>query len=200
MTENNKWIKTAIIIVAVVVILESVVIITRQQPAMVKTMTGNSEPAKVLESKPNGLVELSVRGDTQEMKLKNSYKVWVQMDAKTNLNLDAVDLYVNYDKTAFTVSGLDFSEAPVKPTFSKISDTKSVVVVNYFVTEPAGMALMANEPTKLLGFTVTPKKVGDYEFSVSLGDENDNSKTLLVENTSSKSVPFNIQKLKVSVK
>jgi hypothetical protein len=201
MTENNKWIKAAIVIVAVVVILESVVIISnRGSVAPVLPTTVNNQPTQVLNGQQSGVVSLAVKTDTSAMKVKGAYKVWVEMTGEKAVNLDAIDLYVKYDKSAFTVSNLDFSGMTVKPTFSKISDLKSVVVVNYFITESTGLAMVSGKTIKLVGFTVTPKKIGDYDFGISLGDDSGISKTMLVENQTSKEVAFDSQKLTVSIK
>lgn len=200
MIENNKWIKTAIIIVAVVVILESVVIISNRGSVASVLPGGNQQPTQLLNGKEAVAVSLAVKTDTSDMKVRGAYKVWVEMTGEKAINLDAVDLYVKYDKSAFTVSNLDFSGMTVKPTFSKVSDLKSVVVVNYFITESTGLAMTVGKTVKLVGFTVTPKKAGTYDFSVSLGDNSGTSKTMLVENQTSKEVAFGSQKLTVGVK
>jgi hypothetical protein len=201
MTENNKWIKTAIVIVAVVVILESVVIISNGgSVAQVLPQPVNEQPTQVLNGQQAGVVSLAVKTDTSAMKVKGAYKVWVEMTGEKAVNLDAIDLYVKYDKSAFTVSNLDCSGMTVKPTFSKVSELKSVVVVNYFITESAGLAMTSGKTLKLVGFTVTPKKIGNYDFDISLGDDSGTSKTMLVENQTSKEVAFDSQKLTVSVK
>ena len=201
MTENNKWIKTAIIIVAVVVIFESVVIISNRGSA-VNVLPGevNQMPTGVLNGEEAGAVSLAVKTETNAMKVKGAYKVWVEMTGKKAVNLDAIDLYVKYDKSAFTVSNLDFSGMTVKPTFSKVSDLKSVVVVNYFMTESVGLVMTSGTSVNLVGFTVTPKKAGTYDFDISLGDDSGTSKTMIVENQTSKEVAFDSQKLTVSVK
>jgi hypothetical protein len=160
----------------------------------------SNKPVQVLPSKGESVANIKVNSANTQMKLKNSYKVWVELDPKKQVNLDAIDLYVKYDKTAFTVSKLDFSGMSVKPSFSKISDTKSVVVVNYFVTESKGLAVKNGEVSKLVGFEVTPKKIGDYSFEISMGDEAGTSKTMLVENMTSKELSFDVTKLNVSVR
>jgi len=201
MKENNKWIKTAIIIVAVVVILESVVIISNNgKIAEQNKVAIDNQPTQILNEKEPGVVGLQVKSNDSEMKLKGSYQVWVEMSGLKTVNLDAIDLYVKYDKTAFSVSKLDFSGMTLKPTFSKISDTKDVVVVNYFITESAGLAVNNGQVMKLVGFNVTPKKAGTFEFEISRGDESGNSETMLVENRTSKELPFESQKLSVIVK
>jgi hypothetical protein len=60
--------------------------------------------------------------------------------------------------------------------------------------------LKNGEMLKLVGFEVTPLKTGSYGFEISTGDADGNSKTLLVENLTSKDLPFAVTKLNVSVR
>ena len=107
---------------------------------------------------------------------------------------------MKYDPTAFEITNLTFDKKLGKPTFSKISKDKGLLVANLYLSDPKGLSIVANEDVlKLMGFTVTPKKAGSFSFEVNTGNGRGESVTMMVENGTAKVVPFSSNKLDVNV-
>lgn len=113
-------------------------------------------------------------------------KVVLEMTAKQKAAIDAIDLYIGY-KNMKVNSATNAGEL-VKPTFSKISTEKSLVVMNYLISETGGLVLEAGQKVKVVELEVSPKSSGSPELFV-------DGKTQVVENGSAKVLPFNSQNL-----
>lgn len=204
MQENkNNIFKILVPIIAVVVIFESVMVITNlsknkstvvNQPSQIQ----NIVPTQSVTEQKNP-IDLVFGTQNKEMKIGESYTIELNMVTNVDISIDALDLYVNYDKTAFDVSGLTFGSALSTPTFSKISDQKSLIVANFLIAEQGGLKIVPNNVLPVMKFVVKPKKVGNFDFNISSGDINKQSVTMFVQNGTSEILPFSVNKLNVNV-
>jgi hypothetical protein len=206
---KNNYLKIILPVVAVLVIAESVVFVSglsKKAPLVDSTVvptdttipTGTATSARVTPAVPP-MFNLTVSTKNQEMTIGKSYQVEVNSVSLGQKSLDAVNVYIKYDPTAFDVSNLVFDTKLPKPVFSKVSLQKSVVVVNYLISEKNGLVVKANENLALVKFTVKPKKTGNHSFEISSGNEAKESVTMLVENATSKALPYSSNKLTVNV-
>lgn len=199
--KNNNLLKILVPIIAVVVIFESIMVVSNLSSK--KTIIKESKP--VLETLPSVTVtkktpiDLVFATENKEMKIGKVYVVELNMVSKDNYALDALDLYIKYDKSAFDVSNLVFGNKFPKPTFSKVSTLKSLLVANFLINNPTGLKIAPNEVNSVAKFEVKPKKTGNFDFEINLGDANKESATLFVENGTSSVLPFTSNKLTVKV-
>jgi len=180
--EKKQIIKTLIPLAAVVIIIESVLLLSRS--------VGKIGP-QTLKEGSNILVSLNweAKGEVETGK---SEEVVLKMKAEKEVFIDAVDLYIKYDPTQVTVSDVTFDNDFVKPSFSKISQEKGLVVVNYLVSAPKGFGLKIGAGVDLARLKVNYIAEGEVSFEVGEG-------TLVVENGSAKVLPFNSDSLIVKV-
>lgn len=199
MKENNI-LKIAVPIVAVLVIFESVMVVSNLSNRQSQTVTNTVPTVAQISNKPEVSetpIDLVFGTDNKEMKIGKTYTVELNLLSKVDHSLDAVDLYVKYDQSAFKVENLTFGSKLPKPTFSKISDQKSLIVSNFLINEQGGLKIMANEIVPVLKFSVTPKKVGNFVFEINEVKDQKESATLFIENSTSKVLPFLSNKLNV---
>jgi len=162
---KNKYF-LLIILVAVVIIIESLIL-----------LTGGVLPKKSPSADiTTEAVSFSWRNETQPVLL---------MKANKDLSLDAIDLYLAYSGVVVN-SATNMGDLP-KPSFMKVSTEKSLVVLNYLISEPEGLAMKQGQEIEVLSLDIK-EGVTDYEISVS-------PKTQVVENGTSKVLPFNNQSL-----
>ncbi len=203
MNKDNIF-KFLIPLVAVVVILESVVIVTgmanKKDVAVVdKNESVPSESVKKTEVK-GAVAELVFSLDNKSLKVGQKYTVTVGGYAKKEFSVDGIDLFVKYDKDSFDVSGLSFNDTGMgKPTASKVSKDKGLVLVNYWISDPKGYAFVTDKLVNLVTFTVTPKKEGSFNFEIATGSADGTSDTMIVEKGTSKVLPFASNQLTVNV-
>jgi hypothetical protein len=134
------------------------------------------------------------------MEKGKSYPVILKALSATDNAIDAVSLYIKYDKEAFAVSGLEFSDKLPKPGYSKISDKVGMIIVHYFITDSNGLSVKKDESFDLLGFEIVPKKSGDFKFEISTGNDGLDSVTMIVDNATTKLLPISSNALNVEVK
>jgi hypothetical protein len=67
------------------------------------------------------------------------------------------------------------------------------------ISEPSGWKLVKNTSMVLAKFDVTAKKEGVYTFEVSTSNDSKESATMLVENATSKVLPYSSSKLTINV-
>jgi hypothetical protein len=200
--KNKKFFDVLIPLIAFVIIVQSIVIVTSFKKAsdanqdVVKKPTASEE----LEKKQDPVYNLVFSTPSTEMEKGKSYPVVLKALSDTNNAIDAVSLYIKYDKEAFTVSNLEFSDKLPKPGYSKISDKVGMVVVHYFVSEANGLAINKDETFDLLGFEIVPKKSGDFKFEISTGNDGLDSVTMIVDNATTKLLPISSNALNVEVK
>ncbi|MDD4972665.1 MAG: hypothetical protein PHT07_24810 [Paludibacter sp.] len=201
MMKENNLIKVLIPLVAVVVVFESIVLVTNLDKG-VKTndssnQATNSAETQVLEASS---MELVFATDNQEMKVGKSYDVTLNMMGKEDKKIDGIDLYVEYDPEMVDITNLDFPNKglPV-PDFSKVSTLKNVIVANFLIPEEGGFSLNKDEVSSLMTFKVVPKKEGNTMLGINTGDEENQSVTMFVENSTGKSLNFSSNKLEIKV-
>lgn len=200
MKENNVM-KILIPIVAVLIIWESVMLVSSLKKEKVVQVSDQvaTESAVVKEAVKPVAFDIIFGTEKKEMKVGSVYPVEVTVVGKDNYNLDSIALYVKYDPLAFELSSLVGGEKLPKPTFSKISVTNGIAVVNYLISEPTGFAVKKDDVVSVLKFNVKPKKVGNFDFEITTGNESKTSVTMFVENATSEVLPFSSNKLNVNV-
>ena len=120
---------------------------------------------------------------------KEEGKVILVMKAKKDMAIDAIDLYIGYKGVKIgEVNNLD--ELP-KPTFSKVSLEKSLVVFNYLISESDGFLVSQGQEVKIAEINYILKSGENAEFLI-------DSKTQVVETGTAKVLPFSSQNLIVN--
>jgi hypothetical protein len=200
--KNKKFFDVLIPLIAFVIIVQSIVIVTSFKKASDANQDVVEKPtaSEELEKKQDPVYNLVFSTPSTEMEKGKSYPVVLKALSDTNNAIDAVSLYIKYDKEAFTVSNLEFSDKLPKPGYSKISDKVGMVVVHYFVSEANGLAINKDETFDLLGFEIVPKKSGDFKFEISTGNDGLDSVTMIVDNATTKLLPISSNALNVEVK
>ncbi|HAP37272.1 hypothetical protein A2574_00380 [Candidatus Shapirobacteria bacterium RIFOXYD1_FULL_38_32] len=197
---NNKYLKILIPVVAIIVILESVILISRASKPQTANLDGqNMEQAgdAVVDQEP--VLEFMFETKSNTMQLNRASLVKVNMVPVADYNLDAVELYVKYDPEVMTISGLNYDKSLPKPTFSKVSVEKGMVVANFLISEEAGFGVRSGEIQGLISFMVTPKVPGNYTLEVNKVTLGEESATLVVDNGTKNALPFTSNKLDINV-
>jgi hypothetical protein len=73
-----------------------------------------------------------------------------------------------------------------------------MIVLNYYI-ESDGFPFLAQQPVEVASFLVTPTVVGEIKMDLSTGVEDKDSVTMIVENGTSKVVPFTSNNLRIEV-
>jgi hypothetical protein len=180
--KGNQILKTLIPLAAVVIIIESVLLLSRSV-----TKIG----PQTLKAGSNTLVDLSWKANS-EAKMGKSEEVVLKMKTEKNVAIDAVDLYIKYDPSKVTVSGVTFDSNFVQPSFNRISQGKGLVVINYLVSAPKGFGLKVGDEVDLARLKVNYISEGEVGFEIGEG-------TLVVENGTASVLPFNSDSLVVRV-
>lgn len=170
-----------IIIVAIVIMVESVMLLSNNQLKKSETSKKTTDVTLSEEIKAEDVVEFDW--------LKEKGKAILTMTANKEVAIDAIDLYIGYTKAKVSAV-TNFNELP-KPSFSKISTEKSLVVMNYLMAEASGFKMMSGQTVK----------VAELDLSVNSADVAElfiDAKTQVVENGSAKVLPFNSKKLIIS--
>lgn len=200
MKKDNKVVQFLVPIMAVVVLAESIMLIsnlTNNKTANVPVVP-TVVPTAVTEASSSAVYTVTVAGN-KAMKLNQSGTVEVSAVGNADESLDAVNVYLKYDPTAFDVSNLTFDKKLGMPAFSKVSQTTSLVVANFLISAPAGLKVGSGQALSLMKFDVKPIKTGDFNFEVNTGSDGSEAKTMFVENSTSKILPFTANKLTVNV-
>jgi len=111
------------------------------------------------------------------------------MTANKKMAVDAIDLYVAYK--GVTVNSVEnLGELP-KPSFSKVSIEKSLVVMNYLIAETDGFNIEEGQSIRVAQFDIKldPTKIAELSID---------PKTQVVENGTVKVLPFNSKSLIVN--
>lgn len=196
MNENNKVLKVLIMVVAIVVIIESIVIITRMTQGQSVTIMPKSVTPTVqkVESKEAKMM-LAVNGNVVKGKAS---KLSLMVTPSVDLSVDAIDLYLKYDPTKVEVTKLNFVSG-IKPTLNKISKDKGLIVVNYLITDKGGLKLTKGAGMNLVEADFVAKVAGETEFEITTGKSTSGSGTMIIENETSREIPFEVSPLKISV-
>lgn len=193
--------KYIIPVVAVLVIAESVYLVS----SLLNNKVGMGEVAKVLnidnteEVTDSKMATLSVVSEAESYMVGEEVSVSVILNANSDFNADAVNIYVSYDPEMVEISDLEGGEAMPKATVEKISDKKNMVVLNYYILDEGGMAFMKDTALSLANFKAKILKAGELNLNLSTGIEDEESATMIVENGTSREVPFDVNNLRVEI-
>jgi hypothetical protein len=199
--KNKKMFDFLVPLVAFVVIAQSVVIISSFkkisdiQEVKKSVVAGSRE---VVPQKP--VYDLVFSTPTTEMEKGKSYPVTLKATSDTKNNVDAVSIFIKYDKEAFKVSDLEFSDKLPKPAISRISTKVGMIIVHHFIADADGIAIDKNETFDLLDFDIVPQKEGEFSFEISTGNNELDSVTMIVDNATIKLLPFSSEALNIEVK
>ena len=169
-----------IIIVAIVIMVESVLLLSNSQGKN----NVNSNQTKVL--------------PTQEIKsedvvsfdwLREEGKAILVMKANKEIAIDAIDLYIGFKD--IKVTAIKNLGVLPKPSFSKISTEKSLVVMNYLISETDGFKVLPNQYIKVAEMELNSITSESAELFI-------DTKTQVVENGTAKVLPFSSKNLIVN--
>jgi len=205
MQKKQEWLKFVIPVVAVLIIAESVLVVSGLDKK--KTVANVvpekkaivSEESDALLPEEDALLHFVFETDKDTLLVGEENKVGVSLVTETDVSLDSLELYVEYDPDVFDVSDLDYGDSLPKPAFMKVSEDKGLVVANFMISEANGLPLADGDVMKVLDFVVTGKQTGEYKFSISTGGVSEGSVTMLVENASQGLVPFSSDELVIRI-
>lgn len=193
--EKNNILKLLVPLVAVVIIIESVLLVEGMVSGKGKQTTETKQ-----EEIKNAAFDISFELAGGGLTVGQVGKINVLASAKTNKQVDNINVYVKYDPAKVEVSNLEFDKRLPKPTYQKVSDKRGVVVVNYYVTDSAsGYKIKSGESLSLMNFEIRPKVAGVVDLEISTGNEMKESATMFVENTTGEAIPFSSSKLSINV-
>lgn len=168
---NNKlfW---PIVLVSIVIIVESVLLLSNNQ-----NKKQNVEPVKVVTTEEVKNVEPVISFTW----LDDGKKAVLQMSSKKSVAIDAIDLYIAYKDVKIN-SVTNMGDLP-KPSFSKVSTEKSLVVMNYLIPEAEGFKLEAGKTISVAELDFTVLNAETVQISI-------DPKTQVVENGTVKVLPY----------
>jgi len=202
MKDKKEIFKIIAPVVAVIVLAESVVLILSLNRQRLKTVISNQsqETTPVISpavSQP--VYNLTVSSAVNALQLNKAGVVEVKAVGNEDKRLDSISVYLKYDPEAFEISNLTFDKRLPVPAFSKVSESKGMVVATFLITEAKGLSVKQGEELTLMKFSAKPVKTGNFDFEISTGNGANESVTMFVENATSKVIPFSSDKLTVSV-
>lgn len=166
-----------IAIIAIIIIIESLLLLTNRQIGKQEINPVNIIPSE--ETMAEDDISFSWLNDEAGGPV-------LVMTANKGVAIDAIDLYIAYKGTKVnSVKNLD--ELP-KPSFSKVSTEKSLVVMNYLISEALGFSMETGQSVKVAQLNITADPVEATELSV-------DPKTQVVENGTAMVLPFNSENL-----
>lgn len=197
--KEGKIIKILIPLIAVIVVFESVVLVSKLDKNVTKTSDMSSTEITSTEEVKEPVADFVFETETKEMKVGKSYQVNLSLVGSKEVNLDAIELYLNYDPDKLTVSklttGKDLPEAIKDPEIN----TKTGLISSVFLWDVGEVySVIPNKSVSVLSFTVTPKVAGETEITLVDSDNIDTSSTLLVESVTSNQLLFLSNKLEIS--
>jgi len=198
---KSNILKILVPIVAIVIVVESLVLINNLNKKKQEVVVKETPKSGLVNNKSvneKAVVSVLVNG-VGAMKLNETSTIEVKASALQTKSVDSINVYLKYNPAAFELSNLTFDKRLPTPTFSKISINKGLVVVNFLVSDPSGLKMMASEDITLMKFDAKPKSVGKFEFEINTGNELKESATMFVENATSAILPFSSNKLTVDV-
>lgn len=169
---KNKKLFWPIVILSVVIIIESIVFLSKK--------TNLEKPTAVDEVASEEKVSFSWENDGKPVLL---------MTANEEIAIDALDLYIGYKELAVSaVSNLN--ELP-EPSFSKISEDSSLVVLNYLISEVEGFKMLPGQVIRVVDLDLTLNSELTGELFI-------DPKTLVVETETSKVLPYKSESLMIN--
>lgn len=202
--KDNKLIKFLIPLVAAVVIFESVVLVTSLEKGTKQVVNDNNVATDSAEVVDQEKIESPVASfvfstDTSEMKVGKSYKVTLNLLPKESKTIGAIETYIKYDAKNLKIANLVSTSKLQKPAISKIDSENGMIKNIILIDDKGGVELVANNLLPVLTFEVTPKTEGDYTLELGYGNESKEFVTLVVENTTAKSLVWTDGKLDINV-
>jgi len=203
---ENKLIKILIPIVALVVVFESIMLVSSLNKGSLNNdnlIDETSENEQTLQQKETEepVADFIWQTENLEMKVGKSYKVVLNLLAKSDLVVDSVEAHIYFDPKKVTVSNLETNKKigeALKP--SGIDNTKGTVTAILWKDETnAGYETKSNETTDVLSFMVTPKIEGDIDFDLSTSMTDTKLASIILESTTNKSLPYLTNKLEIKV-
>lgn len=161
-----------IVIISLIIIVESILLISNNR---------NKNSVVVEEQTPVISEAVKVEPVIEFSWIDEGGKKVLEMKAKKALAVDAIDLYISY-KGAIINSVDNVGDLP-KPSFSKISTEKSLVVMNYLISEAEGFSITPNQAIRIVELDVSPVEGMSPELSI-------DPKTQVVENGTAKVLPY----------
>lgn len=195
--DKNKLLTYLVPVLAVIVLAESVMLISRFQNKITDVEPIKTEKkSQIVDEK---IYKLAISSDKDSYQIGDQGKITVKMNGNTSKKIDAIDLYLKFDTSAFSVSNINSDSRLPKPAFSKVSTLKNMLVSNFLITEPEGLNLLAGEELNVVSFNFKVNKAGSFDFEISTGDEMKESATMIVENSTAKPLSFSSNKLSIKV-
>lgn len=198
--KENKLIKILIPIVAMIVVLESVILVSNLDKGnnMADSKIEELVPTEGEEKDESPVADFVFATDTKEMKVGKSYEVVLNLVAKKDLALDAIETYVDYDPKLVTVSKLVSGSTLPKADVSKIDEKNGKVSVVFLIDEKAGYVTKSDEINKIVSFMVTPKVEGQINLELTTSSDDKKLVTMIVETATSKQLTFSSNKLEIN--
>ena len=202
--KDNNLIKILIPIVALIVVFESI--------TLVSSLDKNSrETNKVEESSINTVdqnvqkevlpvADLIWETENLEMKVGKSYKVVLNLLAKSDLSLDSVETHIYFDPKNVSVSKLETNKEigeALKPT--GIDNKKGYIsAILWNEDTESKYSINADNTVEILSFMVTPKLEGEIDFDLSTSMTDDKLATIILESVTNKPLVYLTNKLKIN--
>lgn len=188
---KDRLIKFLIPVVAVLVIAESVVLVSG-------ALRRDEIVDNIAEEK---IAKVLMRLETAEksMSVGEKLPISLKLSSAESYAVDAIEIYIKYDPSAFEISGLAFNNDLPKPAASRVSREKGMVVVTYLIDEPKGYQLTPGLDLSLVNFEAKAKKAGSFDFEIATSPAATGSVTMLVESIASKVIPFDDSGLTINV-
>lgn len=200
--KENKVIKFLIPLIAAVVVFESIVLVTSlDKNSKIISNSNTTENTEVTEQEKTEepVAEFIFSTDVKEMKIGKSYKVTVNLSSKENKMIDGVETYIKYDAESIKIASLITNNEIAKPELSEVNDKEGIVKNIILIDDKKGLSIKKGELLSLFTFTLTPKKEGSYSLKFNGGGDDKNYATLVVENTTSKSLGWVGNELMINV-
>jgi hypothetical protein len=197
---KQNIIKIFIPLIAVVVVVESVILVSSLDKKTVEVSNVPSETVVPTKEVNEPVADFVFETETKEMKVGKSYEVNLNLVGSQDVNLDAMEVYIQYDPEMVTVSKLTSSKDLPEITKASGIDTKTGLISSVFLWDIGETySVKTDEVSPILSFMITPKVAGETTINLLTGNANEKSVTMIVENPTSKSLMFVGNKLDISV-
>lgn len=161
-----------IVIISLVIIVESIMLISNNK---------NKKQVVVEEQTPMVSEVVKKEPVIEFVWVDEGAKKVLEMRSKKTVAIDAIDLYISY-KGATINSVKNAGDLP-EPSFSKISTEKSLVVMNYLISEAEGFSMAYNQVIRIAELDITSIEGMMPELSI-------DPKTQVVENGTAEVLPY----------
>ncbi len=199
--KENKLIKILIPIVAMIVVVESVVLVSNLDKGNNNVADSKIEevvPTEGEQKDESPVADFVFATDTKEMKVGKSYEVVLNLVAKKDLALDAIETYVDYDPKLVTVSKLVSGNTLPKADVSKVDEKNGRVSTVFLIDDKSGYVTKSDEINRIVSFMVTPKVEGQINLELTTSSDDKKLVTMIVETATSKQLTFSSNKLEIN--